>query len=118
MELPELVPIEYRGNLVALVSARRVHIVAPWLRTRPAGDPELRFVAYMCLCCGEVLRGGLPGPYTDELGEEWATHAMAGEPRDAATSMSALDRAEADADRDAPGPHHRNGRPPHGGQRE
>ena len=31
MDLPELVPIEYRGQLVALVSARRIHFVAPWL---------------------------------------------------------------------------------------
>src|SRR4051794_22041072 len=47
MELPELVPIEYRGQLVALVSIRRIHIIAPWLLARPSGDPELRFVAYM-----------------------------------------------------------------------
>jgi hypothetical protein len=26
----------------------------------------------MCVCCGEVLGGRLPGPYTDALGEEWA----------------------------------------------
>jgi hypothetical protein len=45
-----LVPIEYRDALVALVSARRFHIVAPWLVDRPPGDPELRFVAYMCAC--------------------------------------------------------------------
>src|SRR3954447_25350222 len=77
MELPELVPIEYQGQLVALVSAQRIHIIAPWLATRPAGDPELRFVAYMCLCCGEVLRGQLPGPYTQELGELWAREAVA-----------------------------------------
>jgi hypothetical protein len=77
MELPELVPIEYDGELVALVSAERVHIISPRLATRPAGDPDLRFVAYMCLCCGEVLRGQLPGPYTQELGELWAREALA-----------------------------------------
>src|SRR5690349_21636559 len=77
MELPELVPIEYDGELVALVSAERVHIISPRLAARPAGDPELRFVAYMCLCCGEVLRGNLPGPYTQELGELWARQAVA-----------------------------------------
>jgi hypothetical protein len=49
MEIPALVPVEYRGQLVALVSARRIHIIAPWLLERPPGDPELRFVAYMCL---------------------------------------------------------------------
>jgi hypothetical protein len=77
MELAELVPIEYEGELVALVSAERVHIISPRLATRPAGDPDLRFVAYMCLCCGEVLRGHLPGPYTQELGELWARQALA-----------------------------------------
>jgi hypothetical protein len=60
MGLPGLVPIEFRGPLVALVSARRIHIVAPWLLDRPAGDPELRFIAYMYLCCTEVLDGRLP----------------------------------------------------------
>jgi hypothetical protein len=91
MELPRLVPIEYSGELVALVSARRVHIVAPWLLECPAGDPELRFVAYMCLCCGEVLNGRLPGPYTVELGEQWARRAVALAPagRAAATSSNA-----------------------------
>jgi hypothetical protein len=77
MELPEVVPIEYQGELVALVSAERVHIISPRLATRPAGDPDLRFVAYMCLCCGEVLRGRLPGPYTQDLGELWARQALA-----------------------------------------
>jgi hypothetical protein len=76
MELPRLVPIEYGGHLVALISARRIHIVAPWLLGRPAGDPELRFIAYMCLCCSEILGGRLPGPYTNELGEQWAWRAL------------------------------------------
>src|SRR4051794_21896222 len=93
MELPELVPIEYRGQLVALVSSRRVHIIAPWLATRPAGDPELRFVAFMALCCNEVLQGRLPGPYTNELGERWAHRALvlAGSP----AAESALPRSNA-----------------------
>jgi hypothetical protein len=76
MELPELVPIEYRGQLVALVSTRRIHIIAPWLADRPTGDPELRFVAFMCLCCREVLTDNLSGPYTPSLGEEWARLAL------------------------------------------
>src|SRR4051812_8676674 len=77
MELPELILIEYRQHLFTLVSARRIHIVAPWLLGRPAADADLRFVAYMCLCCGEVLHGNLPGPYTNELGEAWAREALA-----------------------------------------
>jgi hypothetical protein len=77
MELPEMVVIEYDGELVALVSAERVHIISPRLASAPVGDPDLRFVAFMCLCCGEVLRGHVPGPYTQELGELWARQAVA-----------------------------------------
>jgi hypothetical protein len=59
-----------------------VHIIAPRLRIAPAGDHELRFVTFMCLCCAEVLAGRLPGPYTPELGEQWACHALSSEPRE------------------------------------
>ena len=76
MELPTLVPIEYRGELVALVSPRRTHIVSPRLRDAPDGDSDLMFVALMCVCCSEVLAGNLPGPYTDALGEIWARRAL------------------------------------------
>ncbi|WP_028057954.1 hypothetical protein [Candidatus Solirubrobacter pratensis] len=76
MELPVLVPIEYRGELVALVSCDRVHIIAPSLLDRPPADPDLRFVAFMCACCGEVLNGRIPGPFTNELGELWARTAL------------------------------------------
>jgi hypothetical protein len=76
MELPVLVPIEYRGELVALVSRDRVHIVSPWLLNRPAGDPDLRFVTFMCACCGEVLNGRLLYPFTSELAERWARSAL------------------------------------------
>jgi hypothetical protein len=31
----------------------------------------------MCLCCGEILRGQLAGPYTQELSEIWARQAVA-----------------------------------------
>jgi hypothetical protein len=70
-----------------------VHIVDPALLARPAGDPGLRFVAYMCLCCGEVLRGHLPGPYTDALGEAWARSAIVGEPRNPDSITAARDSA-------------------------
>jgi hypothetical protein len=60
VELPSIVPVEYRGGLVALVSARRIHVVAPWLLVRPAGDPELRLVAFTCLYAGAVLTGRIP----------------------------------------------------------
>jgi hypothetical protein len=78
MELPVLVPVEYRGELVALVSRERVHIISPWLLERPTGDPDLRFVGFMCACGGEVLNGRLPGPFTSELAEEWTRCALIG----------------------------------------
>ena len=78
MELPILVPVEYRGELVALVSRERVHIIAPWLLDRPPADPELRFVAFMCACGGEILNGRLHAPFTSELAEDWTRHALIG----------------------------------------
>jgi hypothetical protein len=92
MEIPQLVPVEYAGELVALVSRQRVHVVSPGLLARPAGDPDLRFVAFMCACCGEVLNGRLPGPFTSELGEMWARLALID-----TTELAALDDADAAA---------------------
>jgi hypothetical protein len=86
MELPELVPVEYRGELVALVSRERAHIISPWLLERPAGDPDLRFVAFMCACGWEVLNGRVGGPFTSELAEQWARLALI-----AADELEALD---------------------------
>jgi hypothetical protein len=79
MELPTLVPIEYRGELVALVSPRRVHIIAPRLLAAPVDDADLMFVALMCACCAEVLAGRLDGPYSDAMGEDWARRALEAE---------------------------------------
>jgi hypothetical protein len=76
MELPCLIPVEYRGELVALPSRERVHIVSPWLSERPSGDPDLRFVASMCACWGEVLNGRLSGPMSNKLAERWAREAL------------------------------------------
>ncbi|MDA0161330.1 hypothetical protein OM076_13715 [Solirubrobacter ginsenosidimutans] len=76
MQLPVLVPIEHRGELVALVSTRRTHIVSPRLLAAPTGDADLLFVALMCACCAEVLAGRIPGPYTDALGRDWAQRAL------------------------------------------
>lgn len=72
----ELVPVEYRGELVALASERRFHIVAPWLAAREPGDPDLRFVAYMCLCYAEVVAGRLPAEFSSELAERWSRMAL------------------------------------------
>jgi hypothetical protein len=74
-----LVPLEYRGELVALVSARRFHLIAPWLAVRPPGDPDLRFVAYMCACYAEVASGNLAGPFSDQLAERWARNLLVDE---------------------------------------
>lgn len=76
MELPTLVPIEYRGELVALVSPTRIHIVSPRLRCCPSDDHDFRFVTFMCLCCGEALNGRLPGAYSNAIAEAWAERAM------------------------------------------
>jgi hypothetical protein len=76
MELPILVPIEHRGEVVGLVSPRRVHIISPRLRAAAIGDDDLMFVALMCACCSEVLVGRPPGPYTNAMGERWARRVL------------------------------------------
>jgi hypothetical protein len=68
MQLPVLVPIEHRGELVALVSTRRTHIVSPRLLAAPTGDTDLLFVALMCACCARGPRWPYP----------WALHQCAG----------------------------------------
>ena len=74
MSLPRLEPIEYEGELVALVSPDRVHIVSPRLLERPTGDPDLRFVAYMCLYAASELNAGREFDCRDA--EAWARAAL------------------------------------------
>ena len=74
MSLPRLEPIEFEGELVALVSPDRVHIVSPRLLERPAGDPDLRFVAYMCLYATSKLSAGREFDSRDA--EAWARAAL------------------------------------------
>ena len=50
--------------------------MSPWLRERPAADPDLRFVVFMCLCWHEAYHGRLTGPITNELAEQWARAAL------------------------------------------
>jgi hypothetical protein len=76
MELPVLVPVEYRGELVALASRERFHIVSPRLAARPAGDPELRFVAPMCACWGSALEHDWSSRITSTLVEEITRRAL------------------------------------------
>ena len=70
MRLPRLEPVEYEGELAALVSADRVHIVSPRLLERPAGDPDLRLVAYMCLFGASELNAGRE--FDSQVAEAWA----------------------------------------------
>jgi hypothetical protein len=74
MNLPRLEPVEYEGELVALVSAHRVHIVSPRLLERPGGDPDLRFVAYMCLFGATELSAGRE--FDSHAAEAWARTAL------------------------------------------
>jgi hypothetical protein len=96
MELPVLVPVEYRGELVALVSRERVQIISPWLLERPTGDPDLRFVGFMCACCAEVFNGRLPGPFTSAFAERWARVALIA-PDDLAALVESTDEDAARA---------------------
>ena len=74
MSVPRVEPIEYEGELVALVSASRTHIVSPRLLERSAGDPELRFVAYMCLFGASELSAGRE--FDSQAAEAWARAAL------------------------------------------
>jgi hypothetical protein len=74
MQPPALVPVEYRGELVALVSRDRVHIIAPRLLALPAGSRDLRHVAYMCLLCSLQLAAGQP--IDSASADAWAIEAL------------------------------------------
>ena len=75
LTLMTLQPISYRGRLVACATARR-WILCGELDARPPGDPERTFVIYMCAYAGDVLRGELPGPYTDRRARAYARAAL------------------------------------------
>jgi hypothetical protein len=46
------------------------------LESRPVGDPERTFVMFMCAYAGDVLRGELPGPYSDDQARRYARAAL------------------------------------------
>ena len=71
----ELQPIRYQGQIAAAAGTHRFWL-APELDSRAAGDPERTFVIYMCAYAGLVLRGGLPGPYSDEKAHGFARAAL------------------------------------------
>ena len=71
----ELQPIRYQGQIAAAAGTHRFWLT-PELDSRAAGDPERTFVIYMCAYAGLVLRGDLPGPYSDEKAHGFARAAL------------------------------------------
>src|SRR5829696_483281 len=71
-----LEPIEYRGELVALVGRDRFHLISPRLLACPPDDPELRFVAFMCVCRRRAAEAGLNDYVAGDVLERWARHAL------------------------------------------
>ena len=76
MAVEQLRPVMYKGELVALAGRHRFHLLAPWLDDRPAADPELQFVALLCLYHRQVLRGSLPESADPRVAERWACLAL------------------------------------------
>ena len=76
MAFEHLRPVMYKGELVALAGRHRFHLLAPWLDDRPAADPELQFVALLCLYHRQVLRGSLPESADPNVAEQWASLAL------------------------------------------
>jgi len=72
MAFDQLRPVMYRGELVALAGRHRFHLLAPWLDDRPDSDPDLHFVALLCLYHRQVLRGQLPHSADPDVAERWA----------------------------------------------
>ena len=70
-----LQPITYRGRVAACATGTRVFL-ADELRRRPAGDPDLTFVLFMCFYARDVMSGELPGRYTDEKARAYARAAL------------------------------------------
>ena len=70
-----LQPITYRGRVVACATATRVFLASA-LRRRPAGDPELTFVPFMCCYARDVMTGELAGRYSDENARAYARAAL------------------------------------------
>ena len=76
MAFEQLRPVMYKGELVALAGRHRFHLLAPWLDDRPAADPELQFVALLCLYHRQVLQGSLPESADPDVAERWACLAL------------------------------------------
>jgi hypothetical protein len=70
-----LQPITYRGRVVACATATCVFL-ADELRRRPAGDPEVTFVLFMCCYARDVMTGELAGRYSDVNARAYARAAL------------------------------------------
>ncbi len=67
--------ITYRGQILAAAGPSRF-LLCDELERRPAGDPELTFVLYMTAYARHVLRGELPGPYSEQQARRYARAAL------------------------------------------
>ena len=70
-----LLTITYGGRVEAAASARGMFLCLR-LALRPVEDPERTLVIYMGAYAGDVLRGELPGPYSDEQARQYARVAL------------------------------------------
>jgi hypothetical protein len=64
---PRAGPSRVPRELVAFASRERVRPISPRMRTLRTGNPELRFVAYMCAYCGEVLQQAASRPADERV---------------------------------------------------
>lgn len=71
----ELQLISYQGQIAAAAGTNRFWLT-PELDSRAAGDPERTFVIYMAAYAGLVLRGDLPGPYSEQEAHRFARAAL------------------------------------------
>jgi hypothetical protein len=85
-------PITYRGRIVAAATRSRFFL-ADELDRRPVVDPERTFVAFMCAYAGDMARGALPGPYSEDDARRYARACL--------IPVELLDRRELDVDRAA-----------------
>jgi hypothetical protein len=70
-----MLPISYRGQIVACATAERFFL-SDELERRPLDDPERRFVTWMCVYAHDVLIGELSGPCSSERARCYARAAL------------------------------------------
>ena len=65
-----------RHGAVVAVAGPIHYYLAPELERRPCGDLHRRTVALMCAYAHAVHTGRVPGPYTDDKAEDYASCAL------------------------------------------